>query len=475
MIAKFTKSFSKIILGLTSITLMATIATVIECITAQPSFSAEAVRLYIGGPLMISLSLDSLETFAETGEITGDLKLFTLFFNEQMMAQLRRGLQQRLPLNVVQAYKLSYSPLGRDAIAEIGKVVRFTPDRNGFYGLRASLIGAAANSDAEGWTILDAIAQFPTKTVEVNVQDLLELKKLLGIYLDYNQAAVQAIVNKAQAEAESDFDFTNLPDLSQPGIYNFKQRTITVTNPALRQTEAGLSVNYDFPVDVYLPQGLSEPAPIIIISHGFGAVKENFVYIAEHLASYGFVVFVPDHVGSDLSYRQIYLEGRLNTLLSPIEFINRPQEISFLIDQLEEFVTSDSQWAQFLNLEQIGVMGDSLGGTTVLSLAGAEIEHARLVKTCDRDKVILNFSLYLQCRAQHLPPENFNLGDPRIKAAIAGHPLASGIFGPEGMGKINIPLLMTAGSQDLVAPVVTEQIHPFVWMQSEPKYLALFN
>ena len=477
MIAKFIKDLSRITIRLTTLCTIATIVAIAESITARPSISAEAVRFYIGSPVTVSLSLNSLEIFAETGEITGDLKLFTLFLDDEMMAQLRQGLQQRFPINVVQTYRLSYSPLGRDAIAEVGKIVRYSPNRNGFYGLRAALIGAAANSDEAGWTILDAIAQFPTKTIEVNVQDLFYLKRLLEIYVTYNQAAVKAIANRAQTEAESqsDFTLTNLSDLSQPGIYDFEQRTITVTNPALRQTGAGLSVNYDFPVDVYLPQGLSEPAPIVIISHGFGAVKENFVYIAEHLASHGFVVFVPDHVGSDLSYRETFLQGRLNTLLSPIEFINRPQEISFLINQLEEFVASDSQWSKLFNLEQIGVMGDSLGGTTILSLAGAEINHARLVKTCDQENVILNFSLYLQCQAQHLPPQNYQLGDPRIKAAISGHPLASGIFGPEGMSKIDIPLLMTAGSQDLVTPVVTEQIHPFVWMESEPRYLALFK
>ena len=477
MIAKFIKGLSRNFISLTTLSTIAISLAIAEGIAARPSISAEAIRFYIDGPVMVSLSLDSLEIFAETGEITGDLKLFTLFLDDEMMAQLRQGLQQRFPVTVVQTYNMSYSPLGRDAIAQVGKIVRYSPNRNGFYGLRAALIGAAANSDEEGWTILDAIAQFPTKTIEVNVQDLFYLKRLLEIYVTYNQAAVKAIVNQAQTEAESqsDLSLANLADLSQPGIYDFEQRTITVTNPALRQTGAGLSVNYDFPVDVYLPQGLSEPAPIIIISHGFGAIKENFVYIAKHLASHGFVVLVPDHVGSDLSYRETFLQGRLNTLLSPIEFINRPQEISFLIDRLEELVASDSQWAKLLNLEQIGVMGDSLGGTTVLSLAGAEINHARLVKTCDRETVILNFSLYLQCQAQHLPPQNYQLGDPRIKAAIAGYPLSSGIFGPEGMSKIDIPLLMTAGSQDLVAPVVTEQIHPFVWMESEPKYLALFK
>lgn len=394
-----------------------------------------------------------------------------------MMAQLRQGLQRRLDYDVRQVYNLTYSPLGREALEQIGKIVRFSHQRNGFYGLRAAVINAAANSQGEGWTILDAIAEFPTKTIKVNVRDLLQIKDTLSVYLEYNQAAVAAIETQARIEAKSQSDLTleNLPNLSQPGNYNFRRETITVTNPALRQTAKGLSVNYDFAVDAYIPQGLSQTAPIIIISHGFGSIKENFAFIAEHLASYGFVVFVPDHVGSDLSYRENYLEGKLNTLLSPVEFLNRPQEISFLIDRLEELTASDSQWEKILNLEQIGVMGDSLGGATVLSLAGAEIDYTRLMETCDREEVILNFSLYLQCRAQYLPPENFNLGDPRIKAALAAHPLASGIFGPEGMGKIDIPLMITAGSDDLVAPVVTEQIHPFVWVNSEPKYLTLFK
>lgn len=474
---KVIKPLSRIIFGLTSTSLMATTATLLECISARSSFSAEAIKLSVNSPLEVSLSLDSLKTFAETGKITGDLKLFSLVLDDNMMAELRQGLQLSLNYDVRQVYNLTYSPLGREALEQVGKIVRFSHQRNGFYGLRAALIGAAANSNSEGWTILDAIAQFPTKTIEINARDLLQLKNTLNVYLEYNRAAVAAIETQARTEAKSQSGLIpeNLSDLSRLGTYSYRRETITVTNPALRQTEKGLAVNYEFDVDAYIPQGLSRTAPIVIISHGFGSTKENFVFIAEHLASYGFVVLVPGHVGSDLSYRENYLQGKLNTLLSPVEFLNRPQEISFLIDRLEELADTNSQWKKLLNLEQIGVMGDSLGGATALSLAGAEIDYARLIETCDRENVILNFSLYLQCRAQYLPPENFNLGDPRIKAALAAHPLASGIFGPEGMSSIDIPLMITAGSNDLVAPVVTEQIHPFVWVNSKPKYLALFK
>ncbi len=448
----------------------------IDTLTAKPSQSAEEIRFYTDAPVAISFSLDTLEKFVSTGVAEGDLKLLTSSFDEPTLNTLRQQLQRPFPLNVEQTHHFSYSPLGRKVLEQVGKVLRFSPETNGFYGLRAAAIAAIANSSPEGWTLLDAMREFPTESLEVNAEDLLKLRRELTLYFNYSDAAVKAISERAKAEIATQVSpsLEELSSLSQPGAYSFERQTITIVNPTLRQTDRGLSINYDFPVDIYLPQGLEQPAPIIIISHGFGAVKENFAFLAEHLASHGFVVLVPDHVGSNLSYRQTYLQGQLNTLLSPIEFINRPQEISFLINELER-LTATPRWAKLLNLSQIGVMGNSLGGSTALFLAGAEINYARLVETCDRDNLILNFSLYLQCRGQFLPPQNFDLYEPRIKAAIASHPLSSGLFGPEGMSKITIPLMITAGSRDVVAPVITEQIHPFVWLQSKRKYLALFS
>ena len=453
-------------------------ALLVEALYPKPVESAEEIRLILGGPaLVFSLSLESLETFAETGEITGDLRTFRRFLNEETFGRLRQGLQMRLPLDVVQVDHLAYSPLGRDAIENVGKVIRVHPEVNGFHGLRAAVIGAAAAADAEGWTLLDVLRQFPSRSIDINVADLLDLQQALTVYLSYNRAAVRAIQLQAEIEAAAQAAAApaTLPDLSQPGSYPFIRDTVTVTNPALGQTAAGLSVNYNFAVDAYIPEGLSQPAPIVIISHGFGATRGDFTFLAEHLASYGFAVLLPDHVGSNLSYRQEYLEGRLNTLLSPIEFLDRPREISFLIDELERFVRTSPEWAARFNLDQIGVMGDSLGGSTALALAGAEINYASLTESCQRDTLSLNFSLYLACRARFLPPQNFLLREPRIKAAIAAHPIGSSLYGPEGVGQIDIPLLLVAGSDDVVSPVVTEQIHPFVWMQTESKYLALLK
>lgn len=429
------------------------------------------------GPLIFSLSIEDLETFANTGEVTGDLRLYARFLDEELLANLRKILQMRFPIPVATVGHLSYSPLGRDGLTNLGKVFQSTRGENGFHALRAAVIRAAAASGPEGWTALDVMRAFPTRSIEVNLKGLLDLRRELSVYLSYNQAAVQAIRTQATAEVSTSpkVDFTGLPDLSQPGPYSFSQRTLTVTNPALRQTATGLTLNYDFSADVYLPERVSAPVPVVIISHGFGAVKEDFIFLSHHLASHGYAVVVPDHVGSDLQYRQQYLNGRLNTLLSPIEFINRPKEISYLIDQLEQLVANSPDWAGRLDLSQIAAIGDSLGSSTVMALAGAAINYDRLVEACDRDTVILDFSLYLQCRARFLPPKNYDLSDPRIKAIIAAHNLGGPLYGPEGVGQIKVPIMMVSGSADIVAPVVTEQFAPFLWLTSPTRYLALLQ
>jgi predicted dienelactone hydrolase/ABC-type amino acid transport substrate-binding protein len=470
------QGFCKLLSGLASTCLLAALGSLSEAILPQAAQSAEEIRITVGGPaLVFPLKIDSLESFAATGELPDDLRLYARFIDERTLAMLRQGLQRRIPLNVVQTDQMTYSPLGRDILYNLGKVIRVHPEVNGLHGLRGALILAAANAGPEGWTMLDVLRQFPTESIDINLSDLLELRRLLTTYVSYNQAVVRAIKMEAAQEAATQREVTLNTDLSQPGPYHFLQQTITVRNPALRQTQVGLSVNYDFDVDMYLPQGLNQPAPIVIISHGFGDVKESFTFMAEHLASHGFVVLIPDHVGSDLAYRQKFLEGRLNTLLSPMEFLNRPQEISFLIDELERLVKTSPEWAAQLNVDQIGVAGDSFGGLTVLSLAGAEINHARLMETCNENNLIFNFVQYLQCRARFLPAEIYNLQDPRIKAFIAAHPFGATLYGPEGYSQITAPLLVVSGSNDILSPVVTEQIHPFIWLQSQPKYLALLT
>ncbi|NES93199.1 transporter substrate-binding domain-containing protein, partial [Okeania sp. SIO2B9] len=117
-------------------------------------------------------------------------------------------------------------------------------------------------------------------------------------------------------------------------------------------------------------------------------------------------------------------------------------------------------------------LGNSFGATTVLSLGGANINLPRLNQECDPENLSLNISVLLQCRANYLPPSNYQLRDPRIKAVFAYFPLTSVVFGPEEMRNISVPTLMMGGSHDLLTPGIEEDVHPFIWMDNPDKYLA---
>ncbi|MBE9060391.1 hypothetical protein [cf. Phormidesmis sp. LEGE 11477] len=120
-------------------------------------------------------------------------------------------------------------------------------------------------------------------------------------------------------------------------------------------------------------------------------------------------------------------------------------------------------------------MGHSLGAATAYSLAGANINFERLQANCESMAIALNPSLYLQCQARFLPARPHSLKDPRIKAVISANGIASTLYGPEELQKVEVPLLMASAIDDVVALSLLEQIHPFSWLGSEEKYLAVMS
>ncbi|NEO20295.1 alpha/beta fold hydrolase, partial [Moorena sp. SIO4A5] len=205
-------------------------------------------------------------------------------------------------------------------------------------------------------------------------------------------------------------------------------------------------------------------------SHGLGSERKTFEYLARHLASHGFAVAVPEHPGSNADQIQALLTGLAKEAAPPSEFINRPLDIKFLLDELE------SSFQGQLNLQQVGVLGQSFGGYTSLALAGAEINFEQLQQDCaPLNQDTLNISLLLQCRAFDLPPQDYQLSDQRIKGAIAINPITSTVLGKSQLSPIQVPLMVVAGSDDTIAPALPEQIQPFTWLTTLQKYLVLLR
>ncbi|NET36790.1 MAG: alpha/beta hydrolase [Cyanothece sp. SIO1E1] len=445
----------------------------LEALSPRPAVSAERLTTYVG-PLQFSIAIDDLETFAQEGTARGNLKLLLGFIKADTETQLRQVLQRQLEVDPVTISRITYVPMVEQIIQSFGRALQTNSGLNGFYAVRAALILAAADNP-DGWTVLDMMRRFPTRDIRVNLGFFLDASRELTDILVYRAAAVDVISQQARQEALAapELDYAQLPDLSQPGSNSFTQERLTFDIQAVRRTLDGFSGNYQLRVDLYTPDNVSEPPPLVIFSHGFGGRITDGRTIGTHLASHGLAVAVPEHIGTTDIYRTAFLEGGFGDILSPIEYISRQLDIIYTIDQLEKLAETDPRWTGRFNPQQVGVMGASFGGLTAMASAGASFNPTQLKPFCSRGLVQFNPSFLLQCHARFLPPSDYNFADPRIKAALPLYPMGALLFGPEGVGNIDIPVLMFAGSDDILAPSVYEQIPLFSWIKAPHKHLAL--
>lgn len=130
-----------------------------------------------------------------------------------------------------------------------------------------------------------------------------------------------------EAAADPEFVYDQLPDLSQPGPYAFRQEQLTFDIQATRTTLDGFSGRYTMRVDLYIPENAPAPVPLVIYTHGWGGRLSDGILDGEHLASYGFAVAVPEHIGTTDTYRSLFLAGGLGDLTSPTEYASRQQDI----------------------------------------------------------------------------------------------------------------------------------------------------
>ncbi len=440
---------------------------------ARPALSAE--RLYLSyGLLERSISVSALEAYAQKGELDEDLLVYAQYAKDKDLQALRKALVARADLTPVAVSQFLYTPQGEILLRRLGQVIQPESRDPGFFAIRAALILAA--SDPQGLTPLNVFRKFPTRGIRIDLQRSLEIAGDLEQIVTQTNRATATIAQLATQEAAP--PLPGISDLGARGPYTWQKTSLKLIDRR-RGFVAALGRDRIFPVDVYLPQirgDRRKQIPVIVISHGLGSDRETFRYLAEHLASHGFAVAVPEHPGSSAKQTQALLRGVASDVAEPSEFVDRPLDIKYLLDELTRLAGSDPRYKR-LNLKQVGVFGQSFGGYTVLALAGAPINFEQLQKDCGANALnnTLNLSLLLQCRAIVLPQLDYNLSDPRVKAIIAMNPVDSGILGQGSLSQIKIPIMMIAGTADTVAPALPEQIRPFTWLQTVDRYLVLID
>lgn len=438
---------------------------------AESAIAAE--RIYLSyGILQRSIPVDSLETYARTGHIDQELKNYTRYATPEQLEQLREALITPIDLTPVAVSQFLYTPQGETLLQRIGEIVQSEARQSGFYALRAALILAADSED--GLTLLNVLQEFPTRGIRINLDRSLDLADEFREAINQTYAAVRVIQTQAvqEAEIEPAVNAMALPDPQLTGPFNWVKSTFRLTD---------VDRNRVFPVDLYLPQVTANapddtfPAPLVVISHGLGNDRNSYAYLAKHLVSHGFAVAVPEHPGSSADQLQALLQGQASEVTEPQELLNRPLDITYLLNALEQQAQLDPSLQGQINFNNVGIVGQSFGGYTALALAGADINGRALRKGCQDLSSSLNLSLLLQCQGRFLPSPPPSLRDPRIRAAIAINPVGSVVFGPEGFRQIETPLMIVTGNADTVAPALPEQIRPFTWLTNAQRYLLLIQ
>lgn len=420
-----------------------------------------------------SISVNSLEVYAKEGRYTDDLQTYTRFFKQEQLEQLRGGLLTPVELDSLTIAQFLYTPIGERLLKRVSEVVKPRSGVNGFYALRSALILAAGEDD--GLTALNVLKKYPTSGIQVDLGAGLELFQEAQTLIKQTSTVVEAIEKSTPPPLEPPLP---IPDaqLSKPGPWTWTTTSFEFRDEGQKRLDYSGQAQ-TFPVDLYLPkESTNDLFPIVVISHGLNSDQQSFQYLAEHLVSHGFAVVVPEHPGSSRDQLMALLNGQANDVINRTEFLDRPLDISYALDELERIASSVPSMKNKLDFKNVGIIGQSFGGYTALSTAGAKIDFDNLKSDCDVNlDNTYNLSLLLQCLALRLPARDYDLSDPRIKGAIALNPIGSSMFGKNGISQMTVPTMIIGGSADTVAPLVPEQVVPFLRQTNPDRYFALVN
>jgi len=212
----------------------------------------------------------------------------------------------------------------------------------------------------------------------------------------------------------------------------------TVSDPAIYTFIPGVSLPSDTAFEG-APLADGGPFPVVVYSHGSGGQSYIASFFTETLASHGFVVIAPNHVGNTAT-EVLFGAGDEPEVIA----YNRPADTAFVItEMLAMSADTDSPFFAFMDPERIGMAGHSFGGFTAYAAAGG-------LPTVDDDVTAVPV-------------------DERIDAIVAMAPVTS-ILPPNVLASITIPSMVITGTDDQTTPLDPESTRAFEQVNSGYAY-----
>lgn len=421
--------------------------------------AVETVTVRLGS-LSQTVAIGDLETFAATGEVPKSLRLYRSLLSPTLRQMLQGTIEVEPAVGHIVLDELLNTPGGAQLLSALQAVApNVAPD-----DLKA-MLDTVSQQEGE-LTLMGVLRALPQDTLDINMGTLALLASQFRL-AQMESEALSRVLQKELAVPAS-----TLGIISAENPFSEGKSVVERWELVLRDRTRDRSI----PVDIYWSEDTR--GPMVVISHGFGADRRFFAYLAYHLASHGLTVVSVEHPGSNvaslmsLPNQKSQDEPNPNRILPAKEFLERPRDISFVLDRMERLNVYSYSLRDRLNTSQVTLIGHSLGGYTALALAGAKLDLDPLANLCEQLSPV-NFSPadWLQCAALDLPVKQANLEDHRVAQVIVMNPLTGLLFGDQGLRQVKVPTLMFASTHDGVTPVAEQQLNPFNQLGGQ-KYLV---
>jgi len=213
------------------------------------------------------------------------------------------------------------------------------------------------------------------------------------------------------------------------------------------------------------PLVLDGDFPLVILAHGWAGNEISLVYLAENLASKGYVVIAPDFRDVAPSDPQVF------QLLFPRAMINRAIDTHFVIETMVARARSEDHWfAGLVDPEQVALIGNSLGGMGAVRVAGAAYDGESPGASWIPGGLITD-----QTAQAETPRE---LVSSHLDALILIAPWGAqddvNLFSTSSLAQISVPTFIFAGELDAIAGYETGPVKLYEQIGAEEKFLLTY-
>jgi len=197
--------------------------------------------------------------------------------------------------------------------------------------------------------------------------------------------------------------------------------------------------------------------PLVVLSHGTGGSAMSVAWFGSALAAHGYIVAAVDHPGNN--GLEAYTARGFST------WWERAKDLSVVIDHM----LADSTFGARIDSRRIGAAGFSLGGYTMIEIAGGITSPAAYLDFCKSPKadgicksppefpdLVEQFNKLSNSDADFqnaLSHAGDSFRDPRVRAVFAMAPALGPAFPVAGLEKISIPAEIVAGANDQNVPI----------------------